>query len=205
MTQQEKIQWTEASPDVAAGILESLTVDTNEAQSPLRDFEGDLFNYKVSTANITNADGTVRSSVKVEFQFKNVVVNKSVVPYPHKTASLTFNQSKSASSAWGIFLAGAREIFGAGTQLSKLLNRRMWIVFTPEHLTRRQNTQTGEWEDIKIEAFDIMEIDGQKRPTPAGLTTPVTKTTVTTTAVANPTAVATTVTQPVTQSTDVKD
>lgn len=179
MTQQQssgKLTWQEVPKDQVASILGGLTVDTSEAQSPLRDFEGDLFDYKVSNAESRQDDGTLRQLTKVEFMFRNMKVTKSVTPYPYQTGSLTFTHSTSGNSAWGMFVAGARDILGAGTPLPKLLNRRYHVEYTGGHVRRQQNRETGKWEDTTTEAFEIVSIDGVQRPKAPGQTAPHTAT-----------------------------
>ena len=137
-------------------FLNSLSLEAASARSPLRHFKGRLaaIGHKEVASNFT--DGGQRNQLQLTLQFDGVDVYEATTEYRWKTAELVFTHR---SQVWGILGTSLTRQLGPGTMLGDSIGKVMTLKVTPGHPTR-QRTAAGVWEETKIEAFEVISIDG---------------------------------------------
>lgn len=138
-------------------FLDSLSLEARSAVSPLKHLKGRLASIGHKEVPSGFSDGNNRNQLLLTLQLDNVVVFESTTPYPWKTAELVFTHG---SQVWGILGTSLTRHLGPGAKLGDAINKVLTIKMTPGHPVRRRASATAPWEDTKIEAFEVIAIDG---------------------------------------------
>lgn len=161
------VQPSNPNNEMVNELLSHLTTTIAETQSPLRHFKGRLANI-LGDQGTSQRDG--RAYLTLHFHFDRLTVWQSEYNFPWGTAILNFNwsdpsKSPSPASPLGMFLMGIdRLLLKTDTKVTDLIGHELEIKFTPNHKARRRNETTEQWDDVSLEAFEIIGIDNRRDP-----------------------------------------
>ena len=65
-------------------------------------------------------------------------------------------------SQLGILMDSIVKIWGPGHMMGELKGHRLNIDYTPGHPSARMNKETNQWENVEIEAYEIVAIDASE-------------------------------------------
>ena len=167
MTQQQAIP---IDPAVAATMLQGMTHETSEGGSPLRHYFGKLEAIPMFQGTPqSNKDGSVRNSMELHYQFSELKVMASVVPYEHPTYVHKIylgdmSRPPGQRTLTGIWFHSIGAILGEQSKPLDAVGKVLEIMWTSGHERTRLNETSGQWEQYESEAFEVISIDGVKAP-----------------------------------------
>jgi len=143
---------------------------------PLREFDGDFDSYQVVAA-----DRPGRSD-RFKFNFANVEVRKSVVPYPYKTATIEMNYPNEQQieramgipprSPFGVWMGSLSDVVEEKTDLNKMVKSKLRLRVEATERSRSQQDAEGndtgetiEW--LEWRAVAVVGKDGSDEGLPA--------------------------------------
>lgn len=138
-------------------MLDSLSLESRSARSPLKHFKGRLagIGHKEVASNFPGSNN--RNQLEIKLKFDEMEVYEASPPYPWKTGELTFIVG---SQAWGILGASLTRHMGPQTKFTDAYGRTMTVKLTPDHKVNRRDEKSNTWNEVAIEAFEIVSIDG---------------------------------------------
>ena len=154
----------------ALALLNQVSHETAEGQSPLRDFYGRLVRIDMFERQNTDDDGSVRNSFQLKYMFDQLRVIHSVSVWQYETADLSFyinkpGEAPQPTNRTGILFDSVAEILGKQSKPPDGYGKMFHIKWMEGHSMKRR-TRAGEYEDYLGPAYRVVDIDGIVSPTP---------------------------------------
>lgn len=155
----------------ALALLNQISHETSEGQSPLRDFYGRLLRIDMYESPQTDDDGSQRMSFRLKYMFDQVRVIHSVTPWQYDTADLSWfvnkpGEAPQPTNRTGILFDSVAEILGKQTKPPDTYGKMYHIKWLEGHPMKRRIAATGAFEDYMGAAYRAVDIDGIVSPTP---------------------------------------
>ena len=122
-------------------------------QTPLRDFVGKLESWEPVTVQ-----GQSGGYVVVRFNYTELQVLISAIPYTFPHGTIEVSSSTRAQSRWGIFAKSASEKIPPTEELDYLVGRYQRMGFTPGHMLPRRGAD-GQWSDVATDAWEVVGLN----------------------------------------------
>lgn len=93
--------------------------------NPLQKFRGKLAKWESRTVTYGEGTATARSSMVIDFDFKEITVLRSLEPYPFPITKITIQyanpQTDRGNSRWAVWASSARRVLGRQFELDELV------------------------------------------------------------------------------------
>ena len=143
------------------------SLDTHPFGTPLRVFEGLLQDY-VPTKHAAVEGG--REYMTIVFNFVDVVVIKSVEPYPFPIATISLPYSTSTDTRWDALASSIKKVFGSTPALEELVGKKQRWEYLPTKLRKMLEDKT--WATVDDESWQLVSIEGVGEGVSGSGTTP---------------------------------
>lgn len=175
-TEQNPQQQPMINPENVPDLI--LEKTTTTPRNPLKDFEGVLTSVTGEYRKLRNNNTVL--DVKLSFAQVKVHATHPGQVYPHPVAEVVIPHSESKQSMYAVLANSIAEVIGKPTTFRELYGRRIRMAWTGGHEVKRMNQQTKQWDTVKIDAWEVITIDGLGKgsddttpTTPSTNTTPI--------------------------------